>query len=167
MNGFRHFTFTLLLALSPYAGANNLVLSQDLEMDYATPKLITHTSSVLFIKYDDWTLSHQVVDPTSIYTNIDLSGVEKQFLHSVFLPDVRSSLPRWMRVLSEEQASEFGLPDGAVTNQQVGDFQLLGTYSSTHNAGYIYLFDRAAIHQFVVLGSEAHYRDVINSIKER
>lgn len=167
MKGFKLYTLTLLLALSTCAAANNLVLSQDLRMDYPDPILISHTSSMLLIKYDDWTLSHQLVDPAAIYGNIDLTGLEKTFLQSIFLPNVRSTLPQWMQVLSEDQAAEFGLPEGTVTHQQIGEFDLLGTYNPVHGSGYLYLFDREAIHHFVVMGSETHYKDVISRIMER
>lgn len=167
MKGICTVAFVLLLSLPGYSHSANLVLSQDLALEYPEPELISHTSSMLILKYEDWVLSHQVVDGASMYSQIDLSGVVGDFIRSVFIPKERASLPGWLQVLAEGQGREFGLPEGVVTSQGIGEFELLGTYSKQHAAGYLYLFDRAAIHHFVVQGSEERYRDVINSIKER
>lgn len=156
-----------MVASSSLASAGNLVLSQDLEMSYPDPLLISHTSTMLLIKFDGWVLSHEVVNPSSIYSNIDLSGVEEDYLKSVFQPEIRESLPKWLRVLSEEQALSFGLPESGVTNRVVGEFEIFGSYNEHIDSGYIYVFDRAAIHSLTVLGSEDRFNEVITSIKER
>lgn len=160
-------TLAGMLMFASLAHAGNLVLSQDLEIHYPTPVLISHTSTVLLVKFDDWVLSHQVVDPTSIYPQVDLSGIEDTYIQSIFKPEVRNTLPKWLRVLSEEQAVEFGLPDGGVTQRKVGEFEILGTYSEKHGSGYLYIFDRAAVHYLTVQGTQDHYRDIVDSIKER
>lgn len=149
------------------AQSGELVLSQDLALDYAEPKLISHSSNTLILKYDDWVLSHRVVDPTAIYPKIDLSGVEELYLKSLFLPASRDSLPEWLQVLAKEQAQQFGLPEGQVAADNVGDARILGTYNQKNEEGYLYIFDRAAIHQLTIMGSEKQYKDIIKNIRER
>jgi len=46
------------------------------------------------------------------------------------------------------------LPEGEVTSQKVGEFELLGTYNKKHRSGYLYVFDRAAIHHIVIQATE-------------
>jgi len=155
----------LLTAFQAQSG--ELVLSQDLALDYAEPKLISHSSNTLILKYDDWILSHRVVDPTAIYPKIDLSGVEELYLKSLFLPASRDSLPEWLQVLAKEQAQQFGLPEGQVAADNVGDARILGTYNQNNEEGYLYIFDRAAIHQLTITGTEKQYKELIKNIRER
>lgn len=155
----------LLTAFQAQSG--EWVLSQDLALDYAEPKLISHSSNTLILKYDDWVLSHRVVDPTAIHPKIDLSGVEELYLKSLFLPASRDSLPKWLQVLAKEQAQQFGLPEGQVAADNVGDARILGTYNQKNEEGYLYIFDRAAIHQLTIMGSEKQYKDIIKNIRER
>lgn len=155
----------LLTAFQAQSG--ELVLSQDLALDYAEPKLISHSSTTLIIKYDDWSLSHRVVDSTAIYPKINLSGIEEVYLHSIFLPAQRDSLPKWLQVLAEEQARQFGLPEGQVVEETVGNAMILGTYNQQNEEGYLYIFDRVAIHQMTIAGTEKQYKELIRNIRER
>ncbi|MBC7192066.1 hypothetical protein [Marinobacter sp.] len=75
-----------LLALCLFATgcmAGNLVLSQDLALDYPEPELISHTSTTLIFKYEDWALSHEIVDAETFYPGVDLSGQAEQFIRHV------------------------------------------------------------------------------------
>jgi hypothetical protein len=135
-----------------YSGT--LVVSQDLALEYPEPELISHSSNMLILKYADWVLSHQVVDGESMYSQVGLTGVTGEFIQSIFIPEKRSVLPNWLQLLAEEQGREFGLPEGEVIGQKIGEFELLGTYSKQHRSGYLYVFDRAAIHHIVIQGTE-------------
>ena len=110
---------------------------------------------MLILKYADWVLSHQVVDGESMYSQVGLTGVTGEFIQSIFIPEKRSVLPNWLQLLAEEQGREFGLPEGEVIGQKIGEFELLGTYSKQHRSGYLYVFDRAAIHHIVKSGKSS------------
>ena len=166
MKGFRALACALLISLPVLGYSGTLVVSQDLALEYPEPELISHSSNMLILKYDDWVLSHQVVDGESMYSQVDLTGVTVEFIQSIFIPEKRSVLPNWLQVLAEERGREFGLPEGEVTSQKVGQFELLGTYSKQHRSGYLYVFDRAAIHHIVIQGTEERYQEVINHIRE-
>lgn len=157
----------VLLLFTVHTQAGELVLSQNLKLQYSQPNLISHSSNTLILKYDDWVVSHQLVDPKTVYTRIDLSGIEEQYIKSLFLPEIRNTFPEWLQSLSAEQALQFDLPVAAVTQKQVGNAKLIGTYSKKNGEGYLYIFDKAAIHQFRVIGSEQQYQQIIESIKER
>ncbi|OZB13032.1 MAG: hypothetical protein B7X58_10280, partial [Marinobacter sp. 34-60-7] len=131
----------LLILAALQANARDLVLSQGLALAYPEPQLISHSSNTLILKYDGWVMTHRVVDPTAIYPKIDLSGLEKEYLTSIFIPDERESFPGWLRALSEEQASEYGLPSGQVIKKTVGEAQILGTYNDQRAEGYLFVFE--------------------------
>lgn len=159
-----------LLALYLFATgcmASNLVLSQDLALDYPEPKLISHTSTTLIFKYEDWAMSHEIVDAETFYPGVDLSGETERFIRSFFIEDIRPSLPPELREMAVKQREAFDIPDHAIYENAVGSFDILGGYSETHGLGHIYIFDRAAIHHIVVKGKDARYKEVAKSIRER
>ena len=159
-----------LLALCLFATgcmAGNLVLSQDLALDYPEPELISHTSTTLIFKYEDWTMSHEIVDAETFYPGIDLSGDAEQFIRAFFTEDVRPSLSPELRDMAIKQREAFDIPDHAVYKDSLDSFDILGGYSETHGLGHIYIFDRAAIHHIVVKGKDARYKQVARSIRER
>ncbi len=103
MKGFRALACALLVSLPVLGYSGTLVVSQDLALEYPEPELISHLSNILILKYDDWVLSHQVVDGESMYSQVDLTGVAGEFIQSIFIPEKRSVLPNWLQLLAEEQ----------------------------------------------------------------
>ena len=103
MKGFRALVCALLISLPVLGYSGTLVVSQDLALEYPEPELISHLSNILILKYDDWVLSHQVVDGESMYSQVDLTGVAGEFIQSIFIPEKRSVLPNWLQLLAEEQ----------------------------------------------------------------
>lgn len=159
-----------LLALCLFATgcmAGNLVLSQDLALDYPEPELISHTSTTLIFKYEDWALSHEIVDAETFYPGVDLSGQAEQFIRSFFIEDIRASLSPELREMVVKQREAFDIPDSAIYKDSTGSFDILGGYSQTHERGHLYIFDRAAIHHIVIKGNEARYKKTAKSIRER
>ncbi len=157
----------VLLLFTVHIQAGELVLSQDLKLQYSQPNLTSHSSNTLILKYDDWVVSHQLVDPKTVYARVDLSGIEEQYIKSLFLPEIRNTFPEWLQALSEEQARQFGLPENSMTQEQVGNAELIGTFSKKNGEGYLYIFDKTAIHHIRVIGSEKQYQQIIENIKER
>ena len=159
-----------LLALCLFATgcmAGNLVLSQDLALDYSEPKLISHTSTTLILKYEDWAMSHEIIDSETFYPGVDLSGQAEQFIRAFFIEDTRASLPPELREMAVKQREAFDIPDSAVYEDSTGSFDIVGGYSETHALGHLYIFDRAAIHHIVVKGNETHYKETAKNIRER
>lgn len=159
-----------LLALYLFATgclASDLVLSQNLALDYPNPKLISHTSTTLIFKYEDWAMSHEIVDAEAFYPGVDISGDAERFIRSFFIEDIRPLLSPELRELAAKQREAFDIPDHAVYDHSLGSFEILGGYSETHGLGHIYIFDLAAIHHIVVQGQEKRYKEVAKSIRER
>jgi heme A synthase len=103
MKGFRALACVLLISPPVLGYSGTLVVSQDLALEYPELELISHSSNMLILKYDDWVLSHQVVDGESMYSQVDLTGVTGEFIQSIFIPEKRSVLPNWLQLLAEEQ----------------------------------------------------------------
>ena len=103
MKGFRALSCVLLISPPVLGYSGTLVVSQDLALEYPELELISHSSNMLILKYDDWVLSHQVVDGESMYSQVDLTGVTGEFIQSIFIPEKRSVLPNWLQLLAEEQ----------------------------------------------------------------
>jgi hypothetical protein len=159
-----------LLALCLFATgcmAGNLVLSRNLALDYPEPELISHTRTALILKYEDWVLSHEIVDPENFYPGVDLSGNTESFIRAFFMEDVRPSLAPELREMAVKQREAFEISDPDVYRDTLGEFDILGGYSEVHGLGHLYIFDQAAIHHIVIKGNEARYKEVANSIKER
>ncbi|NOZ51966.1 MAG: hypothetical protein GXP08_02300 [Gammaproteobacteria bacterium] len=161
---------TLCLFICFYAGScfsDVLVLSHKLKIDYPKANLISHTQDSLIVKYDNWYFVHSVVDPKSIYSNIDLTGTENKFLRSIFDKNIRAELPGWLAALSNDQAKEFGVTINNVKHNKIGNADLLSVYDKDRSTAYTYIFDELTIHNIVVFGSEENYTTLINNIKER
>ncbi len=144
-----------------------LILSDKLKLNYESPILISHTQDSLIVKYKDWNFFHVVVNPKTIYSNIDLTGVEKEFLISIFDIQKRQNLPNWLASLSTEQSKEFGVGSNNVYKSNIGKVKILGVYDKNRSAGYIYVFEELKTHNFVVYGTKSQYLSLINNIKVR
>lgn len=157
----------ILCLFSTGCMAGNLVLSQDLALDYPEPELISHTSTTLIFKYEDWVMSHEIVDAETFYPGVDLSGNGEIFIRAFFIEDVRSSLSPELREMAVDQREAFDIPDDAVFKDSLGAFEILGGFSKAHGLGHLYVFDRAAIHHIVIKGNETRLKEVAKSIRER
>ncbi len=156
-----------LLLLSSFCSAEQLILSSKLSLDYDPPALISHTQSSLIVKYEDWYFAHEVVDPENFYQQINLTGIERDFIKSLFDKDLRKQFPKWLAALSEEQASELEISVNNTLRKKVGDAELLAAYSNNAQSAHIYIFDDHSIHHLTYYGSKDNYRHLISRIKER
>ncbi|MCW8932288.1 MAG: hypothetical protein OQL19_18900 [Gammaproteobacteria bacterium] len=164
-------TVLLLLVFSLFSVtqsfSDRLVLSSKLEMDYPSPVLISHTEDTLIIKYENWSFLHNIVNPQKIYHTIDLTGLEKDYILSIFQQKTNSSFPEWLNALSREQAKEFGVTSSNVLRKKINLSEIVGVYDKKRSSGYLYVFDETKIHHFVIYGSEEKYNLLITYIKER
>jgi len=164
-----HFSKIILLLLFVFNStcfADNLVLSAKLRVDYPTPMLIGHTRTSLLVKYKNWTFSHELLDPKNFYQQIDLTGLEKNFVKGMFDKKERSKLPEWIAVLAKEQANAFGITPGSVERFLVGSAEVF-TVHDKKNTGQIFVLDELVVHQLTVLGSKTELNLIAHSIKER
>lgn len=159
--------FIFLFGVSCFAVADELILSDKLLLDYPPAKLISHTESTLIIKYEDWWFSHAVVNPKGIYSLIDFSGLEHTFVRSFFDKELRARQPRWMQVLAEEQAKEFGVGDNNLIKKMIGDASMFAVYDARYNTGKIYILEQLKIHDISVHSSKEKFNEIIKNIRSR
>ena len=149
------------------ANAGSLVISPSFELVYEEPVSIAHSSEVVLFNYADAFFSHETLKPDTIYRGIDLSGLEEPFVRSLFVPERRADLPKWLAVLSEEQADAFNASEGKVLHKQVGKADMFAVYDAEAALGNIFLIDGKHIHHFQMSGTQDFYQNIIGWIKER
>ena len=149
------------------AFADNLILSTKLRIEYPTPLLISHGSTSLIVKYKDSSFMHVVVDPKAIYRQIDLTGLERDFIKSIFDDKARAKLPKWLSLVAKEQSDEFGVTPDNVDRFKVGKAEIYTVYNKKNNEGQIYIFDELSIHQIYTHGTKKEHDLIAHSIKER
>ncbi|MCG6202610.1 hypothetical protein [Psychromonas antarctica] len=155
-----------LFSISCYGGEDLIVSSQTL-VEYDKPQVISHTGSVLIMKYDGWYFSHEIIDPVKIYPSIDLTGLEKDFVKSLFEVSVRKSFPKWLSELSAEQATVFGIYENKFDYKKLQKIEIYSIYDPESEKGNVFIIEDNQIHHINVNGKKDKYTNLINSIKER
>ena len=110
---------------------------------------------------------HELVNPRTFYPRIDLSGVERTFLRSIFYSNERKKLPEWLRILSAEQAELFGVGTSNVSQKRVGQAEIVGVLNSQESSSHLYIFEELKIHHLQVNGDNKKFKAVIESIEAR
>lgn len=155
------------LFLSSVAYAETLVISQDISVDYETPAILAHSGDQVIFKYDDWSFSHSVVNPKTLYPAVDLTGLDHDFIVSIFVPASRNSLPPWLALLAQEQAHTFGLELGKVKVKTLSGGTIYAIYSMEAKEGNIFVLEEQKIHHFQMLGAQVAFQRLLNNIKDR
>src|SRR5690606_17677484 len=142
-----HLVATLLL-FSCLCNANpTLIISSSVEIRAEFPAQIPHGNNLLIYKYTNWYFSHERLDGARIYPGIDLTGMDREYVHALFDNNVRQSLPKWLGVLAEEQATSFGILKENSEATRSGDLEILTTYNVTEKRGEIFILTKKDIHR--------------------
>jgi len=149
------------------AFADNLVLSTKLRIEYPTPLLISHGSTDLIVKYKDWTFMHEVFNTKNFYPQIDLTGVERDFVRAMFDSKSRSKWPGWFAALSKDQAEAFGITPNSTNRFKIGNAEIFTVHDKKSNKGQIFIFDELVVHQIAILGTKEQLDTIAHNIKER
>lgn len=81
----------VIFLLAGCASAESLVISSKLYIDYQRPDTSLHTEDTILFKYHEWSFSHSVVGPQTFYNGIDLTGLEHDYIESLFVKEKRIS----------------------------------------------------------------------------
>lgn len=158
----------ILFTLSINCFANNqLVLSSQTTVNYLEPNIISHGGNLLILKYDDWHFSHEVINPLLIYPSVDLTGLEADFIRSLFDEPTRNSLPKWLAELSIEQADFFGITNNKTEYKKLNQIEYYSVYDPNNDRGNIFILEAHQVHHLRFSGKKNKYIDLINAIKER
>ncbi len=157
----------LLSLLAHSALAEQLLISPNLYIEYERPKLIFHSGKSILIKYEDWSFSHEDTDPETIYQGIDLSGLEHDYIESIFIPSLRDNFPPWLAALSKEQA-EFFIPIDARTSvKEFSKIKLYSSYIDKSQEGNIFILEERSVHHIQMQGNKDFHTKLLMNIKER
>lgn len=157
----------IVFLLSGSAFSQTLILSDKLQLQYDAPQLISHTADTLIVKYKNWSFMHELVNPKNMYPRIDLSGIERIYLHSIFDAKEKEKLPKWLGSLAEEQAQLFGVRKDNVRRKNVAGSEIVAVFNSAHSSSHIYIFEELKIHHIEIHGDEKMLSDVIENIGVR
>ncbi|EPN7878713.1 hypothetical protein [Vibrio vulnificus] len=162
---------SLILALTLFSmtvcfsQATELHLSNSVVMDLNLPKEASHSNNLLILKFDDWYFSHEVIDPKTFFSPVDLTDIQHDFVKSVFYPNLRGNFPNWLGELANEQAISLGLPKSKVIDRKFHNFELIGNYDSISKQGYIFILEEYQIHHISYFGEIINYINMIDTIK--
>jgi len=147
--------------------ADTLILSTKIKIEYQSPESIAHGSSNLIVKYKDWSFMHVVVDPKDLYQQIDLTGLEKDYIRSIFDEKARAKLPKWLAITAKEQADVFGVAPETTDRFMVGSAEVLTVYDAKEKNGEIFIIEDLSVHHIYITGERDHHNKISHSIKER
>lgn len=148
--------------------ADVLILSTQLKIEYPTPLAISHGISDLIVKYNqNRSFMHVVVDPKEMYQQIDLSGIEREYIRSIFDVKQREKLSEQLSTLSKKQSDEFGVTKDNVERIKVGTAEVIAVYNYKSNNGLIFIFAELAVHQIYTYGTKKEHDLILYGIKKR
>jgi len=164
-NTLRALLFTILLSSSSVF-ADNLILSTKLSLEYPSPIVLGHGGTYLLVKYKNWSFSHEHFDPKTFYQQIDLTGLEKDFVRAIFDHTQRTKLPEWLSVVSREFSEGLNLDPKSIEIFKVGNAEIF-TGHDKKNHGQIYIIEDLVIHQISISGTKKELDLIAKNIKER
>jgi len=132
-----------------------------------SPQSITHGSSNLIVKYKDWSFMHVVVDPKDLYQQIDLTGMEKDYIRSIFDEKARAKLPKSLAITAKEQADVFGVSPETSEIFTKGKAEVFSVYDQKDKKGQIFIIEDLSVHQIYTNGDKTYHDLVAHNIKER
>ncbi|WP_274057268.1 hypothetical protein [Vibrio parahaemolyticus] len=157
----------LVLSFQCFAQSQELHLSQNVVLDVPLSKTILHTGNILIFKFGDSHISHEVLSPKEFFSPIDLTGVEKEFVRSLFKLTENSSFPQWLNAASNELSETLGITKDNKVIEVKGGLEILGFYDSESQSGQLFILDTSLIHHFTVLGSDELFKNLYQSIREK
>lgn len=148
--------------------ANELVLSKDISLHYQQPEVIAHSWQLLTFKYRDWSFSHEIVNPKTMYSGIDLTGLLQNYIRSMFESEALSKLPAgWLQELSKEQASVHGITEESSDKIKAQFGTLYYVYDKDSSEGQIYILEENQTHRIQVGSNREQFQQLISNIRER
>jgi len=159
--------FIAIALLTSTVNADDLILSTNIKVEYPSPVLIGHISGSLVIKYKDWSFSHNDLDPKTFYHRVDLTGIENEFIKSMFDPKHQSKLPEWITHISGKIAEGMGNDPDSTLSRKLGKAHIYGGYSSKMKQGQVFIIDELTIHNIAISGDKEKFTSLVNNIKER
>jgi len=146
--------------------ADTLVLSTHLKVEYPSPAMIGHGDSYLLVKYKNWSFSHEHFNPKTFYQQIDLTGLEKIFVRSIYEKTQRDKLPEWLSVVSRQFSEGLKNNPDSIKKYKVGAAEIYSGHDNKEQ-GQIFIIEDLVIHHISVSGTKKELDLIAKNIKER
>lgn len=163
---FRNLLFIVLLALpfGCFASIHVRVMG-GANVRMAQPETITLAGDALLLKYDGWYFYQDNLDPTRVYSSVDLSGVLGEFFKTVFDPSKCKLLPaQWLCTLAEGQAESLHIEGSSLKHWHSADVTFYAFYESETGAGNVFIIYKESVQRIKVKGSEAAFNSLIKKL---
>jgi len=157
----------LFLNFSAHLQANEFIISNQIAIKQPFSNRIAHSGEMVIFKYKNWSYTHEIVSPESFIGSVDLSGVEHQFIQSLFETNKREKLPRWLNVLAEDFSAKILNENGKYKKFTLGSSTVYGTHNTKEEHAFIFILEESMIHKLEVLGTRKNYTDFIKNIIKR
>ena len=155
------------IMFSLHAQGDQLVLSSHLKLEYPAPILISHTENRLIIKYKDTAISHNIVNPKTMYPNIDLSGYHINYIYTLFDKKIDAALPTVINELANQQKEIMGLNKQQGYLKTTQYYQLLASYDPKNQIAHVFIIEENKTHHLAIDGNQDYLYKIINGIKVR
>ncbi len=154
----------LLSVIAMHSWSQTFIVSEDIKLDLPNTAVILHSGNAVLFKYDNWVLSHQVLDPSTFYPSIDLTGLMSDFIRSIFEPK-KAELPKWLQVIAQEQANAFNVSNGETQNFLLGKFEVYSVYDPNEKKGHLFLIGKDYVSHFNVLADKKEFLNFLEILK--
>lgn len=159
------FFILMLNILSVDASSQNFVASKGIKLNLPTDPIIIHSGESIFFKYPDWVLAHQVLNPRTFYTGIDLTGLLQSYIRNIFEPKI-GALANWLQVMAKGQAKAFKVSDENYRKFILNEFTVYSVFDSEGKNGHIFLVGKGYVSHFNVLSDEKTYLNFLEVLKK-
>lgn len=157
-----------ILFLTPFflkAAENNFIISDVVKLSTPPPVKIAHTSNMVILKFNGWSLTHEAINPKTYVPSVDLTGIEHLFIQSLFDNSKRQKLPLWLSSLAQELSESFAIDMSNYYVKQLSELMIYATYDKQENLGRIFLLEKYQAHSINVQGSNQEFINIINKFK--
>lgn len=156
---------TLLLVCAPCLAGINVSILGGTQVTLPQPRTITLAGDALLLKYDNWYMYQDNLNPKTVYPSIDLSGIIAAFFTAVFEPRTRKNLPaEWLSTLAKGQAQLFNIDYDEIKRWHIGEANVYAFFNEAANDGNVFIICNKSVQRIEISGSETEYRSFVQSI---
>lgn len=156
----------MLLTVSFGVWSQEFVVSKGLKLKLPENSIVIHSGESILFKYPNWVLSHQLLDPASVNSPVDLTGLLNTYIKTLF-GDNTEKLPKWLTVMASDQSSSYGITKGDFEKFTISNYEVYAVYDQRSNQGNIFSLGKGNVDYFSVIGNYEYYEKFLKILKER
>ncbi len=154
----------LIVSITMQVQAKTLSLSGTLNIEVDPPEAILHSGSMLLLKYNDWTLSHEVIDPKNYLGAVDLTGNLKPYIRSLF-GYKNQRIADWLLYIANKQEKILGLDKADAEQFNITSSEVLAIYNQGRNQGEIFILEDLQVHKIDIVGSKKWFDKFLDQLR--